>query len=172
MLPFQHTQVPTGQRNNFPHPGNPQPHPGYAVLPQPMQVQQPVPYAPYYSQYVAVPLPPMFQPIYQPPTQHFGGPLPPFATERWNYDLPDTNAQRAVATEYPVRAQTPHPPHYLPRNGSGFEYTGMAGETPVCGEREFVPGSANRATTGSPRERGRVVGGPFESAHSYNFGRQ
>ncbi|RSL63039.1 hypothetical protein CEP54_005392 [Fusarium duplospermum] len=161
MFPSQQAQVPVDQMNLFPHPGNPQPHPGNLSLTPPV-----------YSQYVAVPLQPMFQPVYQPPIQHFGGPYPPYATDRWNYDLPDTNAQRAAATEYPVRAQTPHPPRYLPRNGSGFEYAGMAAQTPERGQSSFMPGSANRATTGSPREGGRVESGPFESAHSYNFGRQ
>lgn len=120
-------------------------------------------------------MPPMAQPVYNEPNYHFVGPYPPYALETLTQAMPDTNAQRAAAAEYPVRAQTPYPPRYLPRNGSGFEYTGMESMTPDQGPQSFMiqaPPSANRATTGSPRERRLTTGQPYESAHSFSYGRQ
>ncbi|KAJ4213553.1 hypothetical protein FSOLCH5_009146 [Fusarium solani] len=156
-----------------------------AFLGQPVQmmhVQQPMAVPAYYPPYVPVGYMPInYQAVYNVPNGHYGGPYPPWATDTWNGEMPDTNAQRMAAAEYPVRTQTPYPPRYLPRNGSGFEYTGMASQTPDREHTSFmfeepgttnIPGSANRATTGSPRERRRTTREPFESAHSYSHRQQ
>ncbi|EEU38958.1 uncharacterized protein NECHADRAFT_81480 [Fusarium vanettenii 77-13-4] len=160
----------------------PQAPAGYPYVPfvPPMQPMAFPTYCPPYAPFGYTPF--GYQPVYQAPINHFGGTYPPLATERWNLDLPDTNAQRTAAAEYPVRTQTPYPPRYLPRNGSGFEYTGLASETPNWNPTSIGmfeepgtmnrPASVNRATTGSPLERRRTTEEPFESAHSFSWTEQ
>ncbi|KAJ4319562.1 hypothetical protein N0V84_006292 [Fusarium piperis] len=166
----QLAQVPVAPWVGYPLPGPA----GYVYVPI-APVQQPMAVPMYYPQYVPFGFQPMAQPVYYAPNGHFGGPHPPYATETWTQEMPETNPQRVAAAQYPVRSQTPYPPRYLPRNGSGFEYTVTGPQTPDRGPQSFTyqePPSANRATTGSPLERQYTNLPPFESAHSFSHGQQ
>ncbi|KAJ4208730.1 hypothetical protein NW767_001839 [Fusarium falciforme] len=182
LFPGQPVQMPAVQMDTSSYGGNPpQTSLGYPYFPV-VPAQQPMAVPGFYPQYVPVGYFPInYEAVYNAPNGHYGGPYPPWATETWNEEMPDTNAQRMAAAEYPVRTQTPYPPRYLPRNGSGFEYTGLASQTPDRDLTSFmfeepgttnIPGSANRATTGSPLERQRTTREPFESAHSYSYRQQ
>lgn len=182
-FPPQPVQIPAAQMDASSYAGNPPQaplgHPYFPVMP-PMQPMPPMAFPPYYSPYAPIGYMPInYQPLYQAPNNHYGGPYPPYATETWNGEMPDTYAQRMAAAEYPVRTQTPFPPRYLPRNGSGFEYTGLASQTPDWEHTSFMhagsmnaPGSENGAITGSPLERRRTTREPFESAHSFHHSQQ
>ncbi|UPL04174.1 hypothetical protein LCI18_015108 [Fusarium solani-melongenae] len=151
-------------------------YPHFPVVPpqHPMAVPGYFPPA-FYPPYVPVGYMPInYEAGYNAPNVHYGGSYPPRATDTWKEDMPDTNAQRMAAAEYPVRTQTPYPPRYLPRNGSGFEYTGLASQTPDRDLTSFMfeePGTTCIPGR-SPREGRCTTREPFESAHSYSYWQQ